>query len=892
MGTRARSSLKSSRERGLKTQSKSGRARSAPRKPGEDEFVPVFGVGASAGGLDALSQLLSSIPSQCRAAIVVVQHLDPRHESLLSTLLAKKSRLPVVQLGKRVRVQSAHVYVVPPARSVKLVRGILHTAALQKSVGGSSLIDQFFVSVADSLGKRSVGVLLSGSGHDGVAGLVAIQAAGGTTLCQSPESAQMPGMPQAAISAKAADLVLDIRAIGGELVRIGDALCDSSKGTPSEPLPPAGSDPRHDLSGVLAALRGHTGLDFSTYKQSTVTRRLARRMALGKFVSVESYVRHLANHPREAADLAEDLLIHVTKFFRDPAMFAALKRTALPRLLREREGDAPLRIWVAGCATGEEVYSLAISVLSYLEGVEARRSAREPNKAKRPAIQVFGSDISELAIAKARSAIYPAKIRSDVPAAVLRKYFIKVDAGYQVTRQVRALCAFARHDITLDPPFSRLDLISCRNVLIYHTAEVQQRVLSMFHYALLPKGVLILGSSESSGGRPDLFTGLSPAEKLFVKKTARPQAAFRMSASEAKRPLPFVPGMVSDSAALTQLACNETDRILLARIAPASVLVDADLQILQFRGQPGPYIRPVSGTASLSVLKMVHPSLAPELRRALRTVKSAIKASNKTIALDCDGTSLEVRMEVLPIYAAQAQPRHALVMFHPLLAPLLAHEPRSARKRRPPEEQLRRELVTARDQLQSLIAEHEAATEALQATLESGQATNEELQSTNEELETAKEELQSTNEELSTVNDELQARNLELNQLNNDLVHVLASIDMPVLTLGSDARIRRFNQAAERVLNLLPGDIGRLLSDVRTTLAGVDLAKLAMRVIKGGAPAEVVVESRDGDVYLLRARPYPAGSTGVDGVIVTLVSDRTMPTDASRTRKGSRASGG
>jgi two-component system, chemotaxis family, CheB/CheR fusion protein len=516
-------------------------------------------------------------------------------------------------------------------------------------------------------------------------------------------------------------------------------------------------------------------------------------------------------------------------------------------------------------------------VLTYLEG-----------KAKQPVLQIFGTDISEVAIAKARAGIYPEKIRADVPAATLRKYFSKVEGGYQVARQVRSLCAFARHDMTLDPPFSRLDLISCRNVLIYHTPEAQQRALSMFHYALLPNGVLILGSSESSGARPDLFSALSSRERVFVKKAARMHTPFRVGPGEPKRSHAFALGRASESTALTQLACKEADRILLGRVAPASVLIDPDLQIVQFRGQPGPYIRPASGTASLSVLKMVHPALSPELRRALKPVRGALKASNKTISLDIDGVGLEVRMEVLPIHVAQTLPRHALVMFHPLPPQRLVSERASGGKRRPAVEQLKRELATARDHLQSLIAEHDAATDALQSALESGQSSNEELQSTNEELETAKEELQSTNEELSTVNDELQARNLELNQLNSDLVHVLANIDMPVLTLGNDARIRRFNQAAERLLNLLPGDIGRPLSDVRTTLTGVDLARLVAQVIRTGTPAEVAVGERDGAGSTLRARPYPSAASGVDGVIVTLVSDR-QPSGTGVIRRSRRA---
>jgi two-component system, chemotaxis family, CheB/CheR fusion protein len=829
-------------------------------------------MGASAGGLEAFSQLLSHLPAQCGAAFVVVQHLDPRHESLLSALLAKKSLLPVVQLGERVRVQPDHVYVVPPARAPKLAGGFLRTAALHKSIGGSTLIDQFFASVAKSMGTRAVGVLLSGSGHDGVAGLLAIQAAGGTTLCQAPDSAQMTSMPQAAINAQAADLVLDLPALAKELARIGRAL-SAGQEPESELLPRA---EEADLDAILAALRNHTGLDFATYKQSTVRRRLARRMALGRFDSVASYARHLDSHPREASDLAEDLLIHVTKFFRDPGMFAALKRNALPRLMRDRGVHEPLRIWVAGCATGEEVYSIAISVLTYLEG-----------KAARPVVQIFGTDISEVAIAKARAGIYAEKIRADVPAATLRKYFLKVEGGYQVVRQVRSLCAFARHDMTCDPPFSRLDLISCRNVLIYHTAEAQQRALAMFHYALLPHGVLILGSSESSGARPDLFSALSSRERIFTKKTARTHTSFRVGPGEPRRPHAFAVGRSSDSTALTQLACKEADRILLGRVAPASVLVDPDLQIVQFRGQPGPYIRPASGTASLSVLKMVHPALSPELRRALKPVRGMLKASSKVVSLDIDGVTIEVRMEVLPIHVAQTQPRHALVMFHPLPAQRKVSEGPAPGKRRPAVEQLKRELATARDQLQSLIAEHDAATDALQGALESGQSSNEELQSTNEELETAKEELQSTNEELSTVNDELHARNLELNQLNSDLAHVLANIDIPVLTLGSDARIRRFNQAAERLLNLLPGDVGRPLSDVRATLTGVDLAKVVAQVIKTGTPAEVALGERDERASVLRARPYPSASSGIDGVVVTLVSDQS-PFAAGAAARGRR----
>jgi two-component system, chemotaxis family, CheB/CheR fusion protein len=836
-------------------------------------LVPVIGIGASAGGLEAFSELLSRMPAQCGVAFVVVQHLDPTHDSLLSGLLAKKCPLPVLQLGKRVRVQPDRVFVVPPGRSLKLTKGFLYTGALPRSSGGSSLIDEFFVSLAHSRGKRAVGVLLSGGGRDGVAGLEAIQAAGGTTLCQSPSSAHISGMPQAAVSARAADLVLDVPELAEELVRIGRTLGGGAMAAVDGQLLPVGGG---GLAGVLAALRSVTGLDFSTYKPSTVKRRLARRMSSGKFDSIPSYVRHLLSDPREASDLAEDLLIHVTRFFRDPATFASMQRVALPRLTRERGPHEPLRIWVPGCATGEEAYSIAISVLEYLGSA-----------ALRPPIQIFGTDISELAIAKARAGLYPERIRADVPAALLRKYFTKVEGGYQIARQVRSLCAFARHDVTLDPPFSRLDLISCRNVLIYHTAEAQQRTLSMLHYALLPNGVLVLGSSESIGAKPDLFAALAPRERIFVKKAARTHATFRGAVPEPTRVHASVARIVTDSTTIALLACKEADRVLLGRFAPASVLVDRDLQILQFRGQPGPYISPASGAASLSMLKMVHPSLSSELHQSLRPLKGgAIKASSSTVAIDLDGQSLEIRVDVLPIHVSQTSPGHALVVFHSLPVQRLAQEPVGKARARSPIERLKRELATARDHLQSLIAEHQVANEALQAALESGQSANEELQSTNEELETAKEELQSTNEELSTVNDELQVRNLELNQLNSDLVHVLASIDMPILTLGRDLRVRRFNAAAKRLLNLLPGDIGRSLAEVRIGLSGIDLLQVVGQVIKGGQHAEVEVSSGEGFPYLLHARPYPAGAGDVDGVIVTFVAGRVPPVERLRASAG------
>jgi two-component system CheB/CheR fusion protein len=408
----------------------------------------------------------------------------------------------------------------------------------------------------------------------------------------------------------------------------------------------------------------------------------------------------------------------------------------------------------------------------------------------------------------------------------------------------------------------------------------------MFHYALLPNGMLLLGSSESIGARPDLFASLAARERIFVKKMARAQAPFRVSAAEPQRALATAAGQATQSTAQALLACKEADRVLLGKFVPAAVLVDPDLQILQFRGQPGACIRPVSGAASLSVLKMVHTSLSSELHQALRPVKGVCKASTRTLRIDADGVTLDVRMDVLPIFVPQAKPGHALVVFHATPARQSGKQPRTTEAVRGEAERLKRELSTAHDQLQSLIGDHEAATEALRTALDSGQSSNEELQSTNEELETAKEELQSTNEELSTVNDELQARNVELNQLNSDLVHVLASIDVPVLSLGHDARIRRFNQAAERVLNLLPGDVGRALSEVRTALRGVELAKLVAQVIKTGHPATVEVWSREDEVYALCARPFPSGAAGVDGVIVTLTSGHGPSTETGGAIRG------
>ncbi len=835
------------------------RPEQGPLEPPEqtpEPLFPVVAVGASAGGLEAFEELLRGLGEKPGMAFIVIQHQEPKHTSALTQILSRSTAMPVrrVEGGEPIDINS--VYVAPPDAQVIVRRGTLQ---LEPGGATSSMpIDTLFRSLSEDQGTRAIGVILSGSASDGSLGLTAIKAEGGITFAQD-ESAKFGGMPQSAIAAGSVDFILRPAEIAQELIRIARHSFMAGQLLGGPMLPEA------EVARVFSLLRKTHGIDFTHYKPNTIDRRVRRRMALTKIDDVQHYVDLLRENPAELDLLYRDLLIQVTSFFRDGEVFEALKRDVLPAVVREAGARQPLRVWVPGCATGEEVYSVAIALLEVVQATGTHYP-----------IQIFGTDISDRAVDFARAGLYPATAVAEMAEERLRRFFTKESDSYRVTRPVRDCCIFARQDVTKDPPFSKLDLISCRNVMIYLGAVLQRRVISVFHYALRPGGYLLLGSSETIGGFGELFAAVDRKHRIYRKRETM-LAPLPPAVEYAPREIAERPSM-DDAAFGAGNPFREADRVLLARYAPVGVIVNENLDVLQFRGRTSSFLEPPPGTASFNLLKMAREGLLGELRGAIQTAKkSNTPVRRESIRVNNNGGSILANIDVIP-FLSPAKEKLLIVLFEEAPAEkrnaalrgkkrLTAHEERQV-------ERLKRELEATREYLQSIIEEQEAMNEELRSANEEIQSSNEELQSTNEELETAKEELQSSNEELTTLNEELETRNQELAVVNNDLVNILTAVDIPIVMLDRGLRIRRFNPGAQRALNVIPTDIGRPLNDIRTPLVIENLHEQAGEVIETLETRELEVKDHTGREYSLRIRPYRTTDDRIEGAVIVLVEFR------------------
>jgi len=844
---------------------------------------PVVGIGASAGGLEAFTQLLSHLPIDTGMAFVLVQHLDPNQKSLLTEILAKTTTIPMDEIQEGMAVEPNHVYVIPPNQTLAIAQGVLRLTPRAKARKVSMSIDGFFYSLAADRADQAIGVILSGGDMDGSKGLEAIKEAGGITFAQSEDSAQFPSMPQAAIATGQVDFILSPSEIAEKLVSLSRHPYVSSR----IPAIPAVESPasKDALTTIFSLLRTATKLDFTQYKHTTLKRRIARRMALHQIEELADYVRYLQENPVEVQALYQEILITVTHFFRDAEAFDALKQHVFPALLRNGAADLPLRIWVAGCSTGEEAYSIAICLLEYLDP--------QPRK---PPIQIFATDVSEQAIEKARLGAYSQNQVLDVSPERLQRFFTPSDGSYQINKSVRELCIFARQNLISDPPFSRLDLISCRNVFIYFGAALQKKVLSMFHYGLTPTGFLFLGSSETVGELPDLFTAIAQKSKIYGKQSASTQLNLDLIGGDAPaasiNPQPLR-GDLSDEGSRPELDLYGTaDQIVLQQYAPVGVVIDGQLEILQFRGQTGAYLEPAPGRASLNLLTMAKEGLQLELRTAIHQAKQEGQAVRKVgIPLqegDRPVRQRQVCIDVIPLkITAQSHETFFLVLFADLpQRPSLTEE--TEMTRRPPSrrkqpttaeleiQQLQQELGNTRAYLQSIIQEQQSTNQDLRAANEEILSSNEELQSTNEELQTAKEEIQATNEELSTINEELYRRNAETLEISNDLQNFLDSVNIAILMLACDLRIRRFTTAAARLFNLIPTDIGRPVGNINHNLHISDLEQQILAVIASLNVHSQEIQDQSGRWYDLRIRPYRTLDNRIDGAVVMLIDIDTL----------------
>ena len=846
-------------ERSAPTQSTRAQSRTS------DE-VTIVGVGASAGGLEAFSSMVRALPRKPGFAIVLVQHLAPQHESALPTLLTSYTTMPVVQVTEGMRIERDHLYVIPPNVQLGLTDGHFHLKPRPDDRTQFTPVDLFLTSLAEHAKRRAIGVILSGTASDGATGVREIKGVGGITFAQKPETAKYDGMPSAAIATGMIDMVLSPPEIAVKLTQVAAhpyvreliPISDDELAVTDE-----------QLRRIFDLLRPASGIDFRHYKLPTIKRRMLRRMALHRLNDVQHYVRLLEEAPEELRALYQDLLIHVTRFFREPESFKALTHQVFPKLVEGRREERPIRAWVSGCATGEEAYSLAISLLEYLHA--QHREIR---------IQIFATDVSEAAIEHARAGNYPASIESDVPLEILRRFFAKVDGSYQVSKTVRDSCVFARQDLTKDPPFSRLDLILCRNVLIYMDVVLQQRLISVFHYALNPQGFLMLGHAETVGSQVGLFNLADKMFRIYRKKLGA-HAPGSFSVEYVTPGLPKT-RKAPDVAPLEKALQGEVSRIISDRYEPPGVVVDSDLQIVQFRGQTGPYLEPAPGEASLNLLKMAREGLLYGLRTALHSTRKSKHPVRKTgLRVKSARGWKPVTLDIIPL-TASGRP-HYLVLFQEpdglrgesgetfAQAVAARTSPRLRRRERQSQvDMLERELAASREYLQSIIQELEAANEELQSANEEILSSNEELQSTNEELDTAKEELQSTNEELNTLNEELHGRNEELSRVNSDLINLLASVQIAIVIISSDLRVRRFTPMAEKVLNLIPGDVNRPIGHVKPNINYPELEQLILESIDTVAPIEREVRDQTGHWYSLRIRPYKSVENKIDGAVLTL----------------------
>ena len=819
----------------------------------------VIGIGASAGGLVALEQFLQRIPPGSGLAFVVVQHLDPTQKALLPELLQRVTAMEVRAAEQDMHIEPDHVYVIPPNTELTVVEGRLHLAEPAQPRGMRLPINVLFSSLASGQGERAIGVVLSGMGSDGTAGLQAIKAVGGLTAVQNPESAQFDSMPRSAIEADCADIVeapaelpARILAVVGPVQKSHQALQE----TPSQETSPP-------LQRIVTLLQRRTRHDFSLYKPSTLQRRAERRMAIHGMSSLAQYADFLEHSSQESDLLFKELLIGVTRFFRESEAWEYLAETVLPELLARRKGDHRLRAWVIGCSTGEEAYSLAMVFREVIERLQLRGCT----------LQIFASDLSPDAIATARRGQYPLAIQDDVSTQRLARFFSAHESYYQINQDLRDMVLFAPHDVVLDPPFTKLDLIACRNLLIYFGPLLQRRLLPLLHYSLRPGGVLFLGSSETVGQFNHLFTPIQSRLRLYLRQ----DHAFMGGPDFLLKSFPPLSGPSKEhsvsppelSTPPTDLLESAADQVLLQVYAPAAVVLNGDGDIVYISGHTGKYLEPAAGKANWNIFAMAREGLRTPLAGALKKVATRNTPLHlHSLEVSTPGGVQCVDVTVHAFHEPPLRDR-TMIVFRDL-GPGAVGRGRRRHKGSKPASHVA-ELQQYRAEIESLREEARASREELQSSNEELQSTNEELQSTNEELNSSKEEMQSMNEELQTINAELQAKLDDLALAQSDMQNVLNSIEIAILFLDQNLNVRRYTDRAAKIVRLRESDIGRPLSDLTTTLQYPDLHNDASETLRTLASSEKQITTDDGRWFTVRIMPYRRLDNVIDGVVITLV---------------------
>ena len=839
---------------------------SPPESSPAADTLPIVGIGASAGGLEALVQFLEQVPPASGLAFVIVQHLDPTRKCFMVDLLQRATPMKVVEITDRMPVQGDHVYVIPPNRDLSILNGVLLLLEPVVARGLRLPIDYFFRSLADDQQERSLGVILSGMGSDGALGLRAIKERAGAVFVQTPASAKCDSMPRSAIDAGLADVVAPPEELPAKILAYLQHV------PMLKPRPGLGVEDA-DLTGlekVVLLLRTKTGHDFSLYKKSTLYRRIERRMGLQQLSQITDYIRALRESPQELDLLFNELLIGVTSFFRDAPVWEQLKMEVIPALLAQRPDGGMLRAWVPACSTGEEAYSLAIVFREVVE---------QANPGVRASLQIFATDLDKDAINKARGGLYPANIATDVSAARLHRFFLEEGAGFKVAKEIREMVIFAPQNLVMEPPFTKLDVLSCRNLLIYLETELQKRLFPLFHYSLNPGGILVLGSAESIGQATDLFEPLPGKTRLYRRTSVSPRADqidFPTGVARARGSAPAVPPSTTKGLPFVPNLEALADRLLRQRYSPAAVLTTHQGDILFFSGKTRPYLDPPSGKTNFNLFAMARPGLDLALNEAFhKAVRQNAEVTLKAIRVEGGRDAPVVDIHVQPLAEPDTVPGLVLVIFEDTAASPTAKAPgRAARHAVVPGVQfaaLVQELQQARQELQNTREEMQASQEELKSANEELQSMNEELQSTNEELTTSKEEMQSMNEEMQTTNHELRAKVDESARASDDLKNMLNSSDIATLFLDTELRVRRFTSQTARLIKLIPGDVGRLITDLATELDYPQLAEDARESLRSLVSHERQVPAHDGHWFTVRILPYRTQDNRIDGVVVTFI---------------------
>lgn len=822
----------------------------------------VVGIGASAGGLEALKVFFDKTPSDSGMAFIIVQHLDPLHKSLLPELIARHTKVQVLDVINNTKVNPNTVYIIPPNKDLRILHGHLHLIKPTEPRGHRLPVNGFFHSLAKDQKEKAIGIILSGTGADGTLGLKEIKAEGGMTIVQDPKTALFDGMPKNAILSKTADYILSPEKMTEELMKFIKIRKFNKISSPE-----MDSDLENQLKKILLIIRKQTGYDFSQYKTNTIVRRIIKREALLQLQNLDEYIHFLLKNPAEVESLYKEFLIGVTSFFRDTEVYAVLEKKTIPYLLEKCQEQQELRVWVCGCSTGEEAYSLAIL---FKEALEKKKQYIK--------VLIFASDIDKDAIAIARNAIYPESILANVSPDRLSRFFVRKDSLiFQVKKEIREMVIFAHQNVIKDPPFSKMDLISCRNLLIYMDSNLQKKIIPLFHYSLNKGGILLLGTSENIGEYSDLFSVFDSKSKIFKKNSENPT---RKSKAEYEFPYfqhndkavdfrqSFSPIKKINVSALTE-------KILIENYAPPSVIIDKNNDALYFSGNTGQYLEPPSGEPHFNILEMAKIGLKHKLDEAIkktRNTKNEVRLNG--IEVKVNNHFQTINLIVKPVLSKEVDLGALMIIFEtPEIAKKNQQNPTisDAKKLNPKISEIEKELKITREHLQTAINELETSNDNLQTSNEEFQSSFEELQSTNEELETSREELQSLNEELITVNSELQGKIEQLSQANDDLNNLLSSIEVATVFLDRDMKIKRFTPTATKIFNLIPSDIDRPVTHLSTNIIYKGLAEDVKNALKTLAVKTAEVQATDGTWYHMRILPYRTAANVIEGVLVTFV---------------------